>query len=188
MDDKQTLRLICAIALAAGGEKNVKTIMTKAKAMATELGEELDADDDDNSETDDDSDSEDDDNDTEDEDEDSDSDESEDEESEDDDSEDEDDEEKKPAKGKAKKPAAKKPAAKTPRKKKPQVYDRESDTHKEIFSTVLKGVSPNWKKDAKLKAKAKSASVKLEGADFLDAEGEVLASFKQSVKKHLGSK
>lgn len=182
---EKELVLICAIALAAGGEKNVKNIVSKAKALAEELGEEEDGTDgdDDDSETDDDSDSEDDDSDTEDEDEDSDSDESE----EEDDETDDEDEDKKPPKKTAKKPAAK-TAGKKKFKSKAQSYARDNDTHKEIFSGVLKAVAPQWKKDAASKKRAKDASVKLEGSDFLDAEGEVLASFKQSVKKHMSVK
>lgn len=73
-------------------------------------------------------------------------------------------------------------------KPKPQVYDRENDTHKEIFSGLLKSLSPNWKKDSKLKIQAKNASVKLEGEEFLDHEGEVLEAFKGSVREFLGAK
>ncbi len=89
------------------------------------------------------------------------------------------------------KPAAAKPAAEKAGKKfkvKAQVYQRGNDAHKEIFSGILKEVAPNWKKDDKSKAKAKTASTELEGEDFLDAEGEVLATFKQSVKKFMGAK
>lgn len=110
--------------------------------------------------------------------------------------EDEDDEEdeadKKPAKkSKASTAGSKVGKAKATKKKlvkKPQAYERTNDTHKDIFSGLLKEVAPNWKKDEKSKKLAKSASVKLEGQNFLDADGEVVATFKQSVKKHMGIK
>lgn len=175
-------------------------------------GKNDDADDDD---TDEDGDSDDSDSDdSEGEDEDSDSDESEedddegnaddeDTEDEDDDADDGDEEEKQPGK-KGKKPNKKSPQStagakagkaksapakgKKTFKKKPQSYARDNDTHKEIFSGVLKAVKADWKKSAALKKRAKDASVKLEGKDFLDAEGEVLTSFKQSVKKLMAAK
>ncbi len=78
--------------------------------------------------------------------------------------------------------------AKTKFKKKPQVYQRANETHKEIFSTVLKAVAPNWKKDEKSKVKAKNASTKLEGEEFLDEDGNVMDSFKKAIKKHMGVK
>lgn len=84
--------------------------------------------------------------------------------------------------GKAKKPEAK-TAGKKKFKPKPQNYARDNDTHKEIFSGVLKAVAPNWKKDAASKKRAKDVSVKLEGEKFLDVDGNVLVTFKQSVKK-----
>lgn len=71
-------------------------------------------------------------------------------------------------------------------KKKPQVYQRTNENHKEIFSNVLKAVAPNWKKDAKSKAKGKAASQKMEGKDFLDENGVVLKEFKAAVKKLMG--
>lgn len=73
-------------------------------------------------------------------------------------------------------------------KKKAQVYQRTNPSHKDIFSTVLKEVAPLWKKDEKSKTKGKLASQKLEGSEFLDDNGKVLASFKQDVKKHMGVK
>lgn len=72
-------------------------------------------------------------------------------------------------------------------KKKPQTYQR-NDTHKEIFSGVLKAVAPDWKKTQESKAKAKSVSQKMEGEEFLDEEGEVLPEFKAEVKKLMGKK
>lgn len=171
----------------------------KAIKLADKLGAKVegkdDDSDDDDSETDDDSDSNDDDGDTEDEDKDSDSDETEDDESDEDegddeDSEDDEDEESDKKKSSKKKPAKGKDAAadkkgKKKFKAKPQNYARENDTHREIFSTVLRSVAPSWKKDAKTKKLAKDVSVKLDGENFLDADGKVLASFKQSVKKHM---
>jgi len=68
-------------------------------------------------------------------------------------------------------------------KKKPQSYSRSSEQHKEILSTLLKSVAPDWKKTDDGKARAKDASQKMEGKDFLDEEGEVLQSFKDEVQK-----
>lgn len=68
-------------------------------------------------------------------------------------------------------------------KKKPQVYQRTNPRHKDVFSSVLKEVFPTWKKDDKTKAKGKMISQKMEGEEFLDENGKVLASFKQSAKK-----
>lgn len=68
-------------------------------------------------------------------------------------------------------------------KKKPQVYTRSSEQHKEIFSRIVKSVSPDWKKTDEGKKKAKMASQKMEGIEFLDDAGEVLPEFKAQVKK-----
>lgn len=66
--------------------------------------------------------------------------------------------------------------------KKPQDYNRSIEEHKNIFSRVLGSVSPDWKKNDVLKAKAKKASESLEGESFLDENGEVLDSFKALVR------
>lgn len=73
-------------------------------------------------------------------------------------------------------------------KKKAQTYSRENETHKEIFSDVLKAVAPDWKKTPESKARGKTVSATMEGEDFLDADGEVLAGFKAAVKKLMRSK
>lgn len=64
-----------------------------------------------------------------------------------------------------------------------QPYNRENDTHKGLFADTLKEVAPNWKKSDGSKAKAKNASKKLHGVDFLDADGDVIDGFKTQVKK-----
>ena len=71
-------------------------------------------------------------------------------------------------------------------KKKPQVYQRSNETHKDIFGTVLRKVAPNWKKSFESKAHAKKVSQKMEGVEFLDEDGKVLASFEADVKKQMG--
>lgn len=71
-------------------------------------------------------------------------------------------------------------------KKKPQAYQRSNETHKDIFSGVLKKVAPNWKKSFESKAHAKKVSQKLEGKEFLDESGKVLASFEAEAKKAMG--
>lgn len=105
---------------------------------------------------------------------------------EEDESEDADDEETEDD-SKSKKTSASKSAPKTETKKttksKTQNYDREVEQHKEIFSTVLKGVAPDWKKTAESKVKAKKASQKMHGKEFLDANGDVVKEFKLEVKK-----
>lgn len=181
MTDKQNMvaAFVAALISQTGTIDASKQELDKAGKLADKIlkGEDDDSDDND-TEADDDQDS------TNDEDDSGDEDDS-------DDSDDEgNDEEPQARRGKKKssKKVSKKKAGKKAFKSKPQAYDRENDTHKEIFSGVLKAVAPTWKKDAKLKAKAKSTSVKLEGSDFLDGDGEVLASFKQSVKKSLGVK
>lgn len=68
-------------------------------------------------------------------------------------------------------------------KKKPQVYNRNIEQHRAIFSRCLGSVKPDWKE--KLKDKAKQVSQKLEGKPFLDENGEVLPEFKAEVKKLL---
>lgn len=72
--------------------------------------------------------------------------------------------------------------------KKPQAYNRSIEQHKEIFSGVLRSVSPDWKKSDATKAKAKKASENLEGEPFLDENGDVLESFKSAVKKMMAGK
>lgn len=73
-------------------------------------------------------------------------------------------------------------------KKKPQVYTRGIDQHREIFSRVLRSVSPTWKESDVLKARAKKVSEALEGEKFLDENGEVLPEFKAEVKKRMTAK
>ena len=68
-------------------------------------------------------------------------------------------------------------------KTKAQPYVRIDSTHKELFSGLLKSVAPDWKKSDKSKAKGKEISKKMDGKDFLDADGEVLKEFKAEVKK-----
>lgn len=71
---------------------------------------------------------------------------------------------------------------------KAQDYNREIEQHKEIFSGVLKSVNPDWKKSEASKNKAKEVSQKMEGKEFLDANGEVLDSFTADMKKLLMGK
>jgi len=99
----------------------------------------------------------------------------------DDDDEEESDEEESDEEEEESKPA-KKASAKKSFKKKPQDYNR-SEQHKEILSSVLKEVAPDWKKSEASKKKAKAVSTKVVGLAFLDEDGEVLKSFKAAVKK-----
>lgn len=70
-------------------------------------------------------------------------------------------------------------------KKKPQAYSRASEQHKEIFSSLLKSVAPDWKKTPDSKEKGKAVSQKMEGEEFLDESGEVLPEFKAAVKSFM---
>ncbi len=58
-------------------------------------------------------------------------------------------------------------------------YDRNSDLHKKMFAENVEKIIPNWR--ATHAVKAKEASAKLEGKDFLDNEGLVLPSFKEEI-------
>lgn len=121
-----------------------------------------------------------------------DSEDSDDSDSESDDSEgdDSDDEEEKPVKkASGKKPAAsKEKGSKKSFKKKPQSYNRTIEQHKEIFSGILKSINPKWNKSDVTKTKGKNASVKMDGKEFLDEDGEVLESFTAEVKKLMAVK
>ena len=81
-------------------------------------------------------------------------------------------------------PVVKKKAKKTKVKKVVTTpYNRESDQHKALFFSLLVDINKDWKKS---KAKeAKAASLSLNGADFLDAEGDILEAFKESVERLL---
>lgn len=68
-------------------------------------------------------------------------------------------------------------------KKKAQTYNRGIEQHKEIFSKLLGSINPSWKQSDKTKALAKSASSDMEGKEFLDENGEVVATFKVAVSK-----
>ena len=69
------------------------------------------------------------------------------------------------------------------RKAKPQGYDREAESHKALFSSLLGSVAPDWRKSEESKARAKKTSVTMAGKEFLDADGEILESFTAEVKK-----
>jgi len=101
---------------------------------------------------------------------------------------DETDEEAKPAKSSkaSSKPSAEK--GKKSFKKKPQAYDRSIEQHKDIFSGVVRSVSPDWKKSDELKARAKKSSEEMEGENFLDENGEVYPTFKTMVARLMKGK
>jgi hypothetical protein len=80
------------------------------------------------------------------------------------------------------------PAPKKGFKKKPQEYSREVEAHIAAFSSVLKAVAPDWKKTPESKARAKAVSRKMIGKEFLDENGDVVASFKAEVKKLMAAK
>jgi hypothetical protein len=97
---------------------------------------------------------------------------------------DDNEEETKPAKGKS---SPSKTGKKT-FKKKPQSYNRGIEQHKEIFSSTLRSVMPDWKKSQVTKDRAKKVSEQLEGESFLDENGEVLPEFTAQVKKLMSAK
>lgn len=67
-------------------------------------------------------------------------------------------------------------------KKKGSPYSRANETHKVLFTETLKEINPKWNKSDAGKAKAKKASMEMDGEDFLDAEGEILPSFVKNLK------
>jgi len=69
-------------------------------------------------------------------------------------------------------------------KAKGTVYSRTNDTHKKLFSDKLTElIGKGWSKNEQTAAKALAVSKKLEGTEFLDAEGEILDSFIAAIKK-----
>lgn len=96
----------------------------------------------------------------------------------------EEEEEEKPAKKAAKKTTA------SPGKKRKMgaTYDREDAVHKTLIGEMLNANFPNWTKKGDLKAKAKSISVKMDGKEFQDAEGDILESFSKEFIRQMKSK
>ncbi len=68
-------------------------------------------------------------------------------------------------------------------KARPQIYSRNNETHKEIFSGILRAVAPKWKDSETSRELGKATSKAMHGKDFLDEAGEVYASFKELVRK-----
>lgn len=64
-------------------------------------------------------------------------------------------------------------------------YDRTNDTHKNLVSQLVKSIDPLFMK--KNKEESQAMSKKLNGSDFLDADGGVLASFKKTVQTTMKS-
>lgn len=79
------------------------------------------------------------------------------------------------------KPTKKAPAKKL--RKKNEVYDRDSQIHKKLFTKTVTGMSPKWRDTPAMAAKVKKVSMALEGEEFLDADGQVLEGFKAALKK-----
>jgi hypothetical protein len=87
------------------------------------------------------------------------------------------------------KPAAKKAKSKGKKtKSKSQGYSRDNETHKDLFGETLTAVWPQWKKTKANKAKGVALSKKFAGTDFLDADGNVLKTFKDALKKAVKAK
>lgn len=88
-------------------------------------------------------------------------------------------------KGRPKSEVTKAPAVETrPAKKavKETNYDRTLDTHKNLLGQFLDKSYPKWRVSENLK-KASEASKALSGTPFLDADGEILESFKAEFSK-----
>lgn len=66
-------------------------------------------------------------------------------------------------------------------------YDNAFDPHKKLLGAFLDANVPGWKK-ADVLEKCKATSKGMVGQDFLDADGEVLESFKKSFLEALSSK
>ena len=64
------------------------------------------------------------------------------------------------------------------------VYDRGSDVHKNLLSTYLDDIYIGWNTGSNL-AKASKASRELNGAPFLDSEGQILYSFKEAFASYM---
>ncbi len=73
---------------------------------------------------------------------------------------------------------------KTPIKGKNTAYDRKMDTHKKLLKGFLDVNFPGWNNATNL-PKAGKASEGLSGTDFLDGEGEIIQSFKDSFLSYL---
>lgn len=73
-------------------------------------------------------------------------------------------------------------------KVKAQAYDRTIETHKELYVQTVAEINPDWKKSDKMRAKVKAISEAMEGQEFLDADGVVLAAFRSELIKKLGVK
>lgn len=63
-------------------------------------------------------------------------------------------------------------------------YDRTLDTHKNLLGKFLDEKYPGWRKSDVIE-KATKASKELVGTAFLDADGNVLDSFKESFSKYI---
>lgn len=59
-------------------------------------------------------------------------------------------------------------------------YDRTNDLHKKLFGEHIDSLYPKWRSNAEVSKKAVSASAKLNGTAFLDAEGLITNSFKDA--------
>lgn len=66
-------------------------------------------------------------------------------------------------------------------------YDNAFDPHKKLLGAFLDANVPGWKK-ADVLEKCKATSKDMVGQDFLDADGEVMESFKKSFLEALSSK
>lgn len=73
-------------------------------------------------------------------------------------------------------------------KKKGQTYARDNQLHKKLVVEFLKKEVKGFPADPAIKGKALVVSKKMQDKDFLDEEGNVLASFKDDFKKLMKSK
>jgi hypothetical protein len=80
--------------------------------------------------------------------------------------------------------AVKEPKAAKVVKSKATAYERTLDVHKKLLAGFLDTNYPTWKDTSNL-VKAGEASKALVGKDFLDAEGNILAEFKETFLGYL---
>lgn len=80
--------------------------------------------------------------------------------------------------------APKKETTRVTKASKNTAYDRVLDTHKNNLGVYLDAAYPNWRHKDNIK-KASDASKALQGTEFLDAEGNILDSFKEAFSKYM---
>jgi len=89
------------------------------------------------------------------------------------------------SKGGDKKASGKTTDGKKKGRSKATTYDRRKDIHKTLVGEMIDEQFPKWRSKKKLVAKSVKASAAMNGEDFLDNEGHVLDSFRESFLEFL---